>query len=823
MSIGRSLPQTRQRRFVGATLSFALLILPLYGCQHSQMVKDHAAREKAKAVGTTDNDGNTPGGPKSPFHIEGISPSEALLATETPLTTLPTTPGTDEENRTSCGDQPVADLYTPSQELQTKAAQIVSQMTIEQKVTQITGVEVNYKDGNRWEDIQRSRDDESLNLRGYQWRDGPHGLNLEAGQGRDSLENYSTSFPVSIAQGATFDVDLMYRMGEAMGDETVAAGNNVLLAPCMNLLRHPRWGRAQETFGEDTYHLGRMATGVTVGLQQYVTGCAKHWLANNIDTKRFSINAQMDEQTLREVYGRHFEMVVRDGGIGCVMASYNSVNGIKQTQNKHTLTEVLRDDFGFRGFVLTDWWSMPGANNGQGPVNAPADQINTRDALEAGLDVEVPWLVNFDAIPAIVGQGFDVKNVDRAVTRVLEQKLRFGTAYLDGPLAPKAPTVSYDAARGALTGTEGHADIAREVAEKGTVLLKNENATLPITSAQTVAVIGATVDYFVKTDQPSDKKFNFVVDAALGDRGSSRVRPDPALTVGPLAGITSEAPPGVTIVSGSDPALAASADIAVVIVGLTAGDEGEEYTGASDRENLNLPPPHDELVQQVIAQGKPTVVIVESGGIVNLPWLSQVQAAMMAWYPGQTGGKALGRLLFGKANFSGRLPVTWPTEESQFPPFDEGPTTHMDYYTGYRWFDIKNLTPLFAFGHGLSYSTFSYERLHVPCGDVTEDSLIQVEVDVRNTAGPAGDEVVMVFASYPQTKAPRRSEKELKGFARVHLEPGEVKRVSIPVRVQEFKYWDMASNRWIVEKGAVSLSVGPSSDKLGLSTNINVQ
>jgi beta-glucosidase len=774
-------------------------------------------------------------GVTAPRYLTGMSPNDALplRPVETPLgPDNGAAPMVDEGNRMSCGDMPVGDVYATSPSVFRKAQRLLFQMTIEQKVAQLTGLAApNYNDSNRWEDIQRSRDDAELDLAGYQWRDGPHGLNLEAGQGRDSLQNYSTSFPTSVAQGASFDLDLVYRVGEAMGDETVAAHNSVLLAPCMNILRNPLWGRAQETFGEDSFHLGRIATALTLGLQTYVTGCAKHYLGNNIESKRFSINAKMDEQTLREIYGRHFEMVVRDGGIGCVMAAYNAVNGKKSTQNKHTLTQVLRYDFGFRGMVITDWWAMPGADVGQGPVDPPQDLVTGAEAIEAGLDVELPWGLNYDALPSLIADGtIPQQVVDQAVLRVLEQKLRFKSATItSGHYGLREPKSTYDEALGSLVGpqAEVHADLAREAAEKAAVLLKNgdsagANKALPISGVTTVAVIGAIVNYQVESDRPKDKVFNFATDAALGDRGSSRVRPNPNLVVGPLAGITAAAAEqGIQIVSGSTADAAANADVAIVIVGLTAGDEGEEYTGASDRETLALPSPHDQLVASVAATGKPTIVIVEAGGAVDMPWRNDVDAIVMAWYPGQQGGRALGRLLFGQANFAGRLPVTWPETLAQFPTFNEGDTTVMDYFVGYRWFDQHGHRPLYAFGHGLSYSTFDYERLHTPCADVSNDGLIQIEVDVRNVAGPAGDEVIQVYVSYPATTA-RRSKKELKGFARVRLEPGEGKRVSIPLRIRDLRYWDMGEDDWVIEQGPVLIQVGPSSDKILLSQTLTV-
>lgn len=800
------------------TLSFAAataaMCVTLSGCLEAERRGGHVS----SAVGVSPNGSSALPPVASDAPIVGATPPEVVPpgSTPTPL------------ERIACTDARYQDAYTvgytPDPAVRAEVAAVTQSMTIEQKIVQLTGVaSPNYMDGTRWDDIQRSYDDEALGIRGYMWRDGPHGVNLEALQhDRPSQGNYSTAFPTSVAQGASFDLDLLLRVGEAMGDETVASKNTVLLAPCMNVLRHPYWGRAQETFGEDSFHLGRVASAVTVGIQQHVVGCAKHWAANNIEVNRFNLNAEMDEQTLREIYGRHFEMVVRDGGIGCVMASYNSVNGKKQTQNYHTITEVLRGDFGYQGFVLTDWWAMPGADNGQGPVDPPDDRLNAAEAIQAGLDVEVPWALNYDALKQVVDEGtVPVALVDAAVNRVLEQKKRFNAYDLDGPIGLKTPRTQLSG--GSITGNDDHIALAQELAEKSMVLLENENQTLPIAiGSGTVAVIGATVNYTVPSDDPPNKTIDWVRDQPLGDRGSSRVLPDPAKTTGPLAGIQAAAPSGVTVIGGSTAAEAADADFVVVMVGLTAGDEGEEYTGAGDRESLALPPPHDALVQDVAALGKPMVVVIQAGAVVSLPWLNSVPAVVMAWYPGQKGGAALGRLLFGQTNFAGRLPVTWPTDESQLPVFNESTTTVMDYFLGYRRFDQLGLTPLFAFGHGLSYSTFGYSNLQVPCQSVSKNGVIELKVDVTNEGTLAGDEVVQVYASFPETQAARRSLKELKGFARVNVLPGETKRVTIPVRVSDLKYWDMSANSWVVESGPVLFRVGPSSDRLLLEETVLV-
>ena len=241
--------------------------------------------------------------------------------------------------------------------------------TLKQKAEQLRGT-FSGEGSTNWEDIQRSYDNDEVRIRGWQYRDGPRGLNIDqpvfVGKERNSPgtkvaeHGSATAFPAPVARGAAFDVGLEYRIGQAMGDELVAANTSMLLVPCVNILRHPFWGRAQETYGEDSFLLGRIGTGLTAGIQEYSAACAKHWAANNIERDRWIVNSQLEPRTLREIYGRHFEMIVQDGGVACVMASYNAVNGTKATQNAELLTTILRGEFGFKGLVLSDWWAMPG-------------------------------------------------------------------------------------------------------------------------------------------------------------------------------------------------------------------------------------------------------------------------------------------------------------------------------------------------------------------------------------------------------------------------------------------------------------------------------
>jgi beta-glucosidase len=736
--------------------------------------------------------------------------------------------------KTSCVDRTLEPgKYTPgyTAPADPRVAQLIGSMTLPQKLAQMQGTTPGQESSKNYDDIQRSPDDMTNNIRGYLYRDGPRGVNLAAKQpGRPDMNNYATAFPVTMARGASWDMDLEYRVGEAMGDETTASQNTMLLGPCMNILRHPAWGRSQETYGEDTYHIGRIATAWTAGLQLHVAGCAKHYAGNNIEDRRDSLNAEMDEQTLREIYGRHFEMVVKDGGVACIMAAYNAVNGVKSTQNKHLLTEVLRNDFGFRGLVLSDWWAMP---PGQSFPDTATAQSNAVGAVDAGMDVEVPWNMNYAQLQSVVDAGqLTVSQINTSVSRILEQKFRFKAAVMNEPMGLQTPRTSM--AAGSITNNDMHIELARETAVKSMVLIKNEANTLPInkTTVKSIAVLGVDRPYQVRssTVQPGQGTgtmgtIKFATDMPLGDRGSSRVNADPAKTVGPAAGLTAAAMPlGITVTSGNSADAAANADFIVVMAGLTPQIEGEEYQSPDngDRKDFALGAGQDELIMAAAALGKPMVVVIEAGANVDMPWLSTVPAVVHAFYAGQAGGTALAQLLFGDANFSGKMPISWPNSWAELPAFNAGNTTVMDYYLGYRWYDKEAKTPLFHFGHGLSYTTFAYSNLIVPCSDVTPGGVMDVTVDVTNTGTVAGEEVAMLFVGYPQEAGIRRSIKELKAFNKVPIMPGQTVRVPLQVRMNDLRYWDMTSNSWKIQPGDMKIMVGPNAGNLPLMDTVKV-
>jgi beta-glucosidase len=759
-------------------------------------------------------------------------------------------PGTDggaggmPAQKTSCPSASVDPLpytagYTPDPAIRAAATTMAQTMTDVDKQQQMSGLRIvtppNYN-------VFR-QEDNANGIKAFMFRDGPRGVNLNSNG--DGQNDFSTAFPVAIARGAAFDDDLEFHIGQAVGDETLSSGNTIILAPTVNILRHPAWGRAQETYGEDPFLLGRLGSAFVTGVQQYVAACAKHYAGNNIENGRETANATMDEQTLREIYARHFEMIVKEGGVASIMASYNAVNGTHSTQSVHLLKDILRTDFGFQGLVLSDWWAMPNGNNAG--LQVTVGQPTAIDAVNAGLDLEMPWRLNYQfLVTAVSSSGLTSAQLSAATARILEQKMRFHVDKLNAPLGLKTPSTTYNPATGSIEGNElvdprigvSHIDLAQKAAEESMVLLKNDNSTLPIkrSAVHNIAVIGSRSTYTVQSTQDQTNcrtncGLDFPTFVNTGDLGSSRVFADPAKSVAPFPGIMTAAGTGITVTHGNTAADAANADFVVVIAGLTPQDEGEEYTGAGDRAirpsnapNFSLDAKvsagvQDGLIRAVAALGKPMVVVLEGGSVINMPWLADVPAVVMAWYPGQVGGKALGRLLFGDVNFSGKLPLSWPASESDEPLFaNASGTTQMDYYLGYRWFDNQGKTPLRSFGYGLSYTTFTYSNLQVPCSDVPADGVVNVTVDVSNNSAVAGDEVVFLFTSYPGTTA-RRPAKELKGYHRVSLAPkgmpGDAKQVTIPLRVKDLKYWDMPTSKWIVEKAPVKVIVAPSAAAAG--------
>jgi len=727
--------------------------------------------------------------------------------------------------KTACGDTtPPADPKMPGYpaDQHTKfagmAMSLLANLSTSEKADQMRGVPQPTSFNN---DIFRQPDNTAHNIKGFMFRDGPRGVNLDAPINGGGSRGRSTVYPVPAARGATFDVDLEYQIGQAMGDEMVASNQTMLLSPTTNILRHPRWGRSQETYGEDVFLLGRMGTANVAGIQEYVPACAKHYAANNIENSRSTKTSAMDERTFREIYARHFEMMIKDGGVACVMAAYNAVSvpgksSASCTQNGYILNDVLRKDFGFQGFTMTDWWALSGNNSAATGTTATATA-----AVNAGLDMELPNSINYKLLESIVGSGIQQSQIDTAAARVLEQKARFNVVTGNGL---KSSSSSYSA--GSISN-QAHVDLAEKAAREGMVLLQNKGNVLPLKKSGKIAVVGTKEDYAGnpginnKGDDINNGTIDFPNGVRVGDVGSSRVDFDPAKAIGPAKGIQQVGGSSVTVVSGNDAATASGADAIVIVAGLTPYDEGEEYNGSGDRTSLDLNGKlnsgmQNGLIMQVAAAnpGKPIIVVLEGGGAININmWKDMVSAVIMAWYPGMVGGQALGELLFGDHNFSGKLPVSWPNSVNDYPTFDSmTATTQMDYYLGYRYLENKGTPALYPFGYGLSYSgKFQYSNLQVPCSsakaptDKTPGSIVDVKVDITNSSAVDGTEVALLFASSAEVA------KQLKGFVRVDVPAGKTVTATIPLRIVDLKYWDTGSGAWKYPAGPVTLMVGRSS------------
>jgi len=491
----------------------------------------------------------------------------------------------------SCGDGTLpADKKMPGypaaqhKQFNDMAKSMLQGLTLAEKAQQMRGTDQPpTSSASYYIDIFRQPDNSSKGIKGFFFRDGPRGVNLDAPIYNGGSLGRSTVFPVPAARGASFDVDLEYRIGQAMGDEMVAARQTMLLAPTTNILRNPLWGRAQETYGDDPFLLGRLGSAAVAGIQEYVPACAKHYAANNIENSRRNKNASMDEQTLREVYARHFEMMIKDGGVACIMAAYNPVTITSPpqptsncTQNKHLLTDLLRDDFGFQGFTLSDWWAVPGGEKATPNASVAAAAVN------AGLDMELPMKIHYGLIESLVGSTISQAQVDASVTRILEQKLRFSVASTSGALGLQAATTTLTS--GSIANNQAHIDLAEEAAIKSMVLLKNDSATLPIkrTSGLRIAVVGTKESYAGSpgisnpTDDVNGGTIDFPTGVRVGDVGSSRVDFDSSKAVGPFDGIRAAAGAGITVMSGNTVPSASSVYFIVVVAGLTPYDEGEE-------------------------------------------------------------------------------------------------------------------------------------------------------------------------------------------------------------------------------------------------------
>ncbi|GAA1957509.1 glycoside hydrolase family 3 C-terminal domain-containing protein [Microbacterium deminutum] len=661
----------------------------------------------------------------------------------------------------------------------------IADLTLEEKASLTSGASFWY-----------TKPIERLGIPSIMVTDGPHGLRKQR-EGGDHLglgdSVPATCFPPAVGLGSSWDVDLVERVGQALGVETSIENVAVLLGPGINIKRSPLCGRNFEYLSEDPIVSGVLGAAIVRGIQSKGVGTSlKHFAANNQENDRMRSSSDVDPRPLREIYLRGFERVVEDAEPWTVMCSYNRINGVYASEDPWLLTKVLRDEWGFEGLVVSDW----GAVNERVP------------SIAAGMDLEMPssmGITDAQIVAAVQAGSLDESVVDVAAGRVLDlvRKAREGAGSVEGPL-----------------DVDAHHALAREAGGRSIVLLKNDGDILPLQGQRSVALIGAFVD------QPR-----------FQGAGSSMINPtrvdDLALEVVAQAGedfvfqaqgfsiAVAPEPAEVERLRDEAVALAAANDVAVLFLGLPARLESEGY----DREDIDLPADQLALLDAVLEVNPNAVVVLSNGGVVALPFADRVPAILEGWLLGQAGGGAIADVLYGDVNPSGKLTETIPHRLEDTPAYLDfpGEYSHVRYgeglFVGYRWYDARRMDVAFPFGHGLSYTTFAYGSATAAVG---ADGDVDVRVTVSNTGGRAGREVVEVYTSLPGGTV-QRPERELKAFASVALEAGESREVVLTVRRKDLAYWDIRTDSWVVEGGEYVVDVAASSRDIRSSVTVPIE
>lgn len=666
-----------------------------------------------------------------------------------------------------------------------KYAETIQKMTLEEKASLCSG-----------HDYWHSKGVPSAGIPSVMLTDGPHGIRKRAEKTSEKSHSIlkgapAICYPTASATACSWDADLLYKMGQALGDECLKERISVLLGPGVNIKRSPLCGRNFEYFSEDPVLAGEMAVAFINGVQSKGIGTSiKHYAVNNQETRRMTVNAVVDERTLRELYLAPFETAVKKAQPWTVMCAYNRLNGVYCAENKWLLTDVLRRDFGFEGIVVTDW----GAEN---------DRV---EGLLAGQELEMPFSggANDRKIAQAVRDGKISEGfLDQMVDRLID-------------LAKKSEKVlgdyTYDAA--------AHHALAREIAGQCMVLLKNEGGLLPLKKNQRVALIG---------EMAKRPRYQ--------GAGSSQINPtqlDCAYDTMVQEGIAVDYAPGYStdrknkisddMLLSEAIAKAKGADVAVLFIGLT--DEYE--TEGNDRKHMQLPPLHNRLVNEVSKVNPNVVVVLAGGAAFELPWADRVPAILHSHLCGQAGGSATVDILFGDVNPCAKLAETYPMVLADVPSTNYFPGTavSVEYregiYVGYRYYDKANVDVRFPFGYGLSYTTFEYSDLALSAGSIKDTDTLTVSFQVKNTGGVDGAEIAQVYVADVDSTI-YRAPKELKGFRKIFLKAGEEKTVSVTLDKRAFAYYNVALGDWHVESGEFKILVGASSRDIRLEGSVEVQ
>ena len=665
-----------------------------------------------------------------------------------------------------------------------KHADIVSKMSLEQKAKFVSGY-----------DYWHLEEAPELGLPGIMMTDGPNGLRKQDTQNphktKIGLGNVikTTCFPPAATSACSWDEELWYEEGRAMARECLAERVSVILGPGTNIKRSPVCGRNFEYFSEDPLLAGKSAAGIINGIQSLGIGASlKHFACNSQEAFRMVIDEIIDERAIREVYFPAFEIAVKESRPWTVMNSYNRINGVYASQNKWLQQDVLRDEWGFKGLVVTDW----GSSVDRGP------------GIKCGTDLEMPssGRLNTDRIiNAVKNKTLDEAELDRCVSRVVDLILKAKPALSN--------THTYN--------KQEHHEIAGKIAEGAMVLLKNEGNILPLKAGQKIAVIGELAEF----PRFQGAGTSFIIPTRL----------DSALDELKKAGLD------ITYSRGYDRkrdfadreriseavSAAKAADVAVVFAGLTEEFEGEGY----DRVDINMPSCHNALISEVAKANPNTVVVLAGGSVVYMPWVNEVKGLLNSGLGGQAGGAAVANILTGKVNPSGKTAETYPARFEDNPTFGNypgGPVTseHREsVYIGYRYYDTAKKEVLFPFGYGLSYTTFEYSDIKVSSKDIEDTDTLKVSFKIKNTGSVDGAEIAQVYVADKESTI-FRPEKELRAFTKVFLKAGEEKEVTVELGKRAFAYYNVNIGDWHVETGEFDILVGASSRDIKLSETVKV-
>ena len=676
----------------------------------------------------------------------------------------------------------------PALPIEDRVDDLLSRMSLQEKIDQLSGDPALDQFTTKYND--------RLEIPQIKCVDCPHGVRW----------GYATFFPVPIAFGSTWDVDLVEEAAVVIGRECRAKGRNMGLAPCINLIRDPRGGRVFETYSEDSYMLSQMALAYVNGLQsQNVIATPKHYICNNSEDVRWDEGAvQIDERTLREVYLPIFRKPIVSGKAWSIMGAYNGVNGEYCCYNEWILREILKEEWGFEGFVVSDWWACH----------------STISSIKAGLDLEMPYTDYYgEALLQAVNDGdVDVAYIDEAVRRILRAK--FWAGLFDG-IEPIDESV---------VESPEHISVALEVAKKSIVLLKNEGSILPLDgyNIDSIGVIGpnANTDFGGQGGSSavtSSYAVN-VLDGIINKVGDSiEVMYAEGCEIGRehAPSVIPEITDSVKFQQALD--VAEKSDVVILVVGLSGTIESE----GNDRSQLIFPGVQEQLIKEVISINSNTILVLKNGSplttvleIDNMSLFEACPAILEAWYPGQEGGTAVADVIFGDYNPGGKLPLTFPKSVSDLPPWDFDYTNDYTEGRGYRYFDKQGIEPLFPFGHGLSYTKFQYSNLHI-IPIVSSNGQITVRVDVTNVGYMEGDEVVQLYIQDVERSTDDQPVKELKGFSRITLAPAETQTVEFKLTPEHLAFHDEQID-FLVERGRFDVMVGSSSRDIRLGDSFYI-